>query len=74
MCVPEAGYPPIPSKRAREGVEDAVRNPDARMSGAAFGPVALQVAPEATLGGPLALVRNGGRTVPGRHDAGLRSR
>jgi L-arabonate dehydrase len=36
-----------------------VRISDARMSGTAFGTVVLHVAPEASAGGPLALVRDG---------------
>jgi dihydroxyacid dehydratase/phosphogluconate dehydratase len=36
-----------------------VRISDARMSGTAFGTCALHVAPEAALGGPLGLVRDG---------------
>ena len=36
-----------------------VRISDARMSGTAFGTVVLHVAPEAAVGGPLALVRDG---------------
>ncbi len=57
--MPEAGYIPIPKKLAREGVKDMVRISDARMSGTAFGTIVLHVAPEAAVGGPLALVRSG---------------
>ncbi len=59
--MPEAGYLPIPKKLARVGVKDMVRISDARMSGTAFGTIVLHVTPEADLGGPLALVRNGDR-------------
>lgn len=59
--MPEAGYLPIPKKLARQGVKDMVRISDARMSGTAFGTIVLHVTPEATLLGPLALVRNGDR-------------
>jgi dihydroxy-acid dehydratase len=59
--MPEAGYLPIPKKLARQGVKDMVRISDARMSGTAFGTIVLHVTPEATLGGPLALVRDGDR-------------
>jgi len=38
-----------------------VRISDARMSGTAYGTVVLHVAPEAAIGGPLALVHNGDR-------------
>jgi len=59
--MPEAGYLPIPGKLARQGVKDMVRISDARMSGTAYGTVVLHVTPEASVGGPLALVRNGDR-------------
>jgi dihydroxy-acid dehydratase len=59
--MPEAGYLPIPVKLARQGVRDMVRISDARMSGTAFGTVVLHIAPEAAVGGPLAIVRNGDR-------------
>ncbi|MBT6885627.1 MAG: dihydroxy-acid dehydratase [Rhodospirillaceae bacterium] len=57
--MPEAGYIPIPKKLAERGVKDMVRISDARMSGTAFGTIILHVAPEAAIGGPLGLVRNG---------------
>ena len=38
-----------------------VRISDARMSGTAFGTIVLHVTPEAAVGGPLGLVRNGDR-------------
>ncbi len=57
--MPEAGYLPIPMKLAREGVKDMVRISDARMSGTAFGTIVLHIAPEASVGGPLALVQSG---------------
>jgi dihydroxy-acid dehydratase len=60
-AMPEAGYLPIPAKLARAGVKDMVRISDARMSGTAYGTVVLHVSPEAAVGGPLALVRNGDR-------------
>ncbi len=50
---------PLPAKLLRAGVRDMIRISDARMSGTAYGTVVLHVAPEATVGGPLALVRNG---------------
>jgi len=59
--MPEAGYIPIPKKLAQQGVKDMVRISDARMSGTAFGTVVLHIAPEAAVGGPLALVRTGDR-------------
>ena len=57
--MPEAGYLPIPKKLSAQGVKDMIRILDARMSGTAFGTIILHVAPEASIGGPLALVRNG---------------
>ena len=60
-AMPEAGYLPIPQKLARAGVKDMVRISDARMSGTAYGTIVLHVSPEAAIGGPLALVRNGDR-------------
>lgn len=59
--MPEAGYLPIPKKLAQAGVKDMVRISDARMSGTAFGTIVLHVSPEAAVGGPLSLVRNGDR-------------
>ncbi len=68
--MPEAGSVPIPAKLARQGVKDMVRISDARMSGTARGTVILHVAPEAAVGGPLALVRDGDRV---RLDVAARS-
>jgi dihydroxy-acid dehydratase len=59
--MPEAGAFPIPRKLLRQGVKDAVRISDGRMSGTAFGTVVLHVTPESAAGGPLALVRTGDR-------------
>ena len=59
--MPEAGYIPIPRELARAGVKDMARISDARMSGTAFGTVVLHAAPEAAVGGPLALVETGDR-------------
>ncbi|WP_315750332.1 MULTISPECIES: IlvD/Edd family dehydratase [unclassified Bradyrhizobium] len=55
----EVGNMPLPAKVLRQGVRDMIRISDARMSGTAYGTVVLHVAPEATVGGPLALVKNG---------------
>ncbi|MDA8266471.1 MAG: dihydroxy-acid dehydratase [Actinomycetota bacterium] len=57
--MPEWGMIPIPAGLARKGVRDMVRVTDARMSGTSYGTVVLHVAPEAAVGGPLALVRDG---------------
>jgi L-arabonate dehydrase len=55
----EVGNMPIPAKLLRKGITDMVRVSDARMSGTAYGTVVLHVSPEATAGGPLALVQPG---------------
>src|SRR3974390_3384464 len=57
--MPEWGMIPIPAGLAAAGVTDMVRVTDARMSGTSFGTVFLHAAPEAAVGGPLALVRDG---------------
>ncbi len=57
--MPEWGMVPVPAKLAAVGVSDMVRVTDARMSGTSFGTVFLHAAPEAAVGGPLALVRDG---------------
>ncbi len=67
--MPEAGSIPIPKYLARQGVRDMVRVSDGRMSGTAYGTIVLHCSPEAALGGPLALVRDGDRIrldVPNR--------
>src|SRR5437773_1999578 len=57
--MPEWGAAPIPTRLLKQGVKDMVRISDARMSGTSYGTVILHVAPEAAVGGPLALVRDG---------------
>ena len=57
--MPEWGMLPIPTKLVRQGVRDMVRLSDARMSGTSYGACILHCAPEAYVGGPLALVQNG---------------
>jgi dihydroxy-acid dehydratase len=57
--MPEVGQLPIPAGLLRAGVRDMVRISDARMSGTASGTVVLHTAPEAAVGGPLALVHDG---------------
>jgi dihydroxy-acid dehydratase len=61
--MPEVGSLPLPKKILAAGVRDMVRVSDARMSGTAGGTVVLHVAPEAAVGGPLALVRDGDEIV-----------
>ena len=55
----EVGNMGLPSKLLKRGITDMVRISDARMSGTAYGTVVLHVCPEAAVGGPLALVRDG---------------
>jgi dihydroxy-acid dehydratase len=57
--MPEWGMLPIPKKLVKAGVRDMLRISDARMSGTSYGACVLHVAPEAYIGGPLALVRTG---------------
>lgn len=57
--MPEVANLPLPSRLLRSGVTDMVRVCDGRMSGTAFGTVVLHVTPEAAVGGPLGLVRDG---------------
>lgn len=59
--MPEVGNLSLPQKILARGITDMVRISDARMSGTAYGTVVLHVAPEAAVGGPLALVREGDR-------------
>ena len=67
--MPEWGMLPIPTKLVKRGVSDMLRLSDARMSGTAYGACMLHCAPEAFVGGPLALVQTGDRItvdVPAR--------
>jgi L-arabonate dehydrase len=67
--MPEVANMGLPPKLLQRGVKDMVRISDARMSGTAYGTVVLHAAPEAAIGGPLALIRTGDRIrldVPGR--------
>jgi dihydroxy-acid dehydratase len=57
--MPEYGQLPIPDYLLARGVRDMVRISDARMSGTSYGACVLHVAPEAFVGGPLALVQTG---------------
>ena len=57
--MPEVGNMPLPPKILKKGITDMVRISDARMSGTAYGTVALHISPEAAAGGALALVENG---------------
>jgi dihydroxyacid dehydratase/phosphogluconate dehydratase len=57
--MPEWGHLPIPTKLVRAGVKDMVRISDARISGTSFGTIVVHIAPEAAVGGPLAVARTG---------------
>ena len=58
-AMPEWGMLPIPRRLLERGVRDMLRISDARMSGTGYGAAVLHVSPEAAIGGPLALVRDG---------------
>ncbi len=57
--MPEWGMIPMPKALLKKGHRDMVRLSDARMSGTSYGACVLHVAPEAYVGGPLALIENG---------------
>jgi dihydroxy-acid dehydratase len=57
--MPEWGQLPVPRKLLKKGVRDVLRISDSRMSGTSYGACILHVAPEAFVGGPLALVEEG---------------
>ena len=57
--MPEWGMLPLPVKLVKAGVRDMLRLSDARMSGTSYGGCILHCAPEAYVGGPLALVKTG---------------
>jgi L-arabonate dehydrase len=56
---PEVGNVPLPRVLLEAGITDMVRISDARMSGTGYGTCVLHIAPEAAVGGPVALVRTG---------------
>ncbi len=57
--MPEWGMIPMPKALLKQGYRDMVRLSDARMSGTSYGACVLHVAPEAFVGGPLALIKTG---------------
>jgi len=57
--MPERGPVGLPTHLLRQGVRDMVRVVDCRMSGTSYGTIVLHVAPEAAIGGPLAIVEDG---------------
>ncbi len=57
--MPEWGMLPMPKSLLKRGYRDMMRLSDARMSGTSYGACILHVAPEAYIGGPLALIEDG---------------
>lgn len=57
--MPEWGMIPMPQALLKDGHRDMMRLSDARMSGTSYGACVLHVAPEAFIGGPLALIQTG---------------
>lgn len=57
--MPEWGMIPMPRALLKDGHRDMVRLSDARMSGTSYGACVLHIAPEAFIGGPLALIETG---------------
>jgi dihydroxy-acid dehydratase len=57
--MPEWGMLPMPKALLKKGHRDMVRLSDARMSGTSYGACILHVSPEAYVGGPLSLLKNG---------------
>ena len=57
--MPEWGMIPMPKALLNDGHRDMMRLSDARMSGTSYGACVLHVAPEAFVGGPLALIETG---------------
>ena len=57
--MPEWGMIPMPKALLKQGYRDMIRLSDARMSGTSYGACILHVAPEAFIGGPLALIKTG---------------
>ena len=57
--MPEWGMIPMPKALLKQGHRDMLRLSDARMSGTSYGACILHVAPEAYIGGPLALIETG---------------
>ena len=57
--MPEWGMIPMPKALLKQGHRDMIRLSDARMSGTSYGACILHAAPEAFIGGPLALIKTG---------------
>jgi dihydroxyacid dehydratase/phosphogluconate dehydratase len=61
--MPEVDFVPIPAVLRKAGITELVCVTDGRMSGTEGGPTALHVTPEAAVGGPIGLVRDGDEIV-----------
>jgi dihydroxy-acid dehydratase len=61
--MPEIDFVPIPALLREAGITELVCVTDGRMSGTEGGPTALHVTPEAAIGGPIGLVRDGDEIV-----------
>ncbi|WP_430336073.1 dihydroxy-acid dehydratase [Rhodococcus sp. ACT016] len=61
--MPEIDFVPIPAVLLNAGITELVCVTDGRMSGTEGGPTALHVTPEAAVGGPIGLVRDGDEIV-----------
>jgi len=61
--MPEVDFIPIPAVLRKAGITELVCVTDGRMSGTEGGATALHVTPEAAIGGPIGLVRNGDEIV-----------
>lgn len=61
--MPEIDFVPIPANLLKAGITELVCVTDGRMSGTEGGPTALHVTPEAAVGGPIGLVRDGDEIV-----------
>jgi dihydroxy-acid dehydratase len=61
--MPEIDFVPIPAVLRKVGITELVCVTDGRMSGTEGGPTALHVTPEAAVGGPIGLVRDGDEIV-----------
>jgi dihydroxy-acid dehydratase len=61
--MPEIDFVPIPTVLRKAGITELVCVTDGRMSGTEGGPTALHVTPEAAIGGPIGLVRDGDEIV-----------
>jgi dihydroxyacid dehydratase/phosphogluconate dehydratase len=61
--MPEVDFVPIPAVLRKAGVTELVCVTDGRMSGTEGGATALHVTPEAAVGGPIGLIRDGDEIV-----------